>query len=144
MSKHTDTLKYPLRVGLAGSVVCDDPGLGVPDADADAYYGGRVFCETITPSNAELVVKSLNALAGIADPAAFVEAFEEMRRALQRVAKIVPATVTVRQIIEAGDDVIKAVGINPWCINEGQASGDEPVDVDFISDALANAAKVKP
>lgn len=78
MSKHTDTSKYLLRVGLAGSVVCDDPGLGVPDADADAYYGGRVFCETITQSNAELVVKSLNALSGIADPAAFVEAANEV------------------------------------------------------------------
>ena len=110
MSKHTDTLKYPLRVGLAGSVVCDDPGLGVPDADADAYYGGRVFCETITPSNAELVVKSLNALAGIADPAEFVARAKRMEAALNVIAfePIGGAAATHVQILDQISGIARA------------------------------------
>lgn len=33
--------------------------------------------------------------------------------------------LTVRQVIEAGEPYITASGINPWCINEGLATGDE-------------------
>jgi hypothetical protein len=32
---------------------------------------------------------------------------------------------TVRQIIEAGDRAIDAAGMNPWCMNEGLAEGNE-------------------
>jgi hypothetical protein len=32
---------------------------------------------------------------------------------------------TVRQIIEAGDRAIDAAGLNPWCMNEGLAEGNE-------------------
>ena len=32
---------------------------------------------------------------------------------------------TVRQIIEAGNRAIDAAGLNPWCMNEGRAEGDE-------------------
>jgi hypothetical protein len=36
--------------------------------------------------------------------------------------------LTVRQVIFAGDEAIEAAGINPWAVNEGLASGDEPID----------------
>lgn len=45
-------------------------------------------------------------------------------KALQRAEKLVPL-LTVRQVISAGDDAIEAAGLNPWCINEGLATGDE-------------------
>lgn len=34
--------------------------------------------------------------------------------------------LTVRQVIEAGPEYIEAAGLNPWCIAEGRATGDEP------------------
>lgn len=45
-------------------------------------------------------------------------------KALQRAEELVPL-LTVRQVIQAGDDAIDAAGFNPWCINEGRATGDE-------------------
>jgi hypothetical protein len=43
---------------------------------------------------------------------------------------------TVRGVFEAGDKAIDAAGLNPWCINEGLASGDEEIDTWFIDAAL--------
>lgn len=36
--------------------------------------------------------------------------------------------LTVRQVIEAGDEAISAAGLNPWAMNEGLATGDERID----------------
>jgi hypothetical protein len=41
--------------------------------------------------------------------------------------------VTIRQVIDAGDNAIKAAGLNPWCINEGLATGDETIDISHLS-----------
>lgn len=49
---------------------------------------------------------------------------------------------TVRRIIESGDRAIDLAGLNPWCMNEGLASGDEshlPWCLDSAIEALENA-----
>lgn len=51
---------------------------------------------------------------------------EELRAKLDRARPLV-ALLTVRQVIQGGDDAIAASGLNPWCINEGRATGDEPI-----------------
>ncbi len=51
---------------------------------------------------------------------------ERLRTAVARARPLV-ALVTVRQVIEAGDREIDAAGLNPWCINEGLATGDEKI-----------------
>lgn len=55
MTAHTPG---PWRVGLSGSVVCDDESLGPHDAEALKFYGGRVVCETVTPANALLIASA--------------------------------------------------------------------------------------
>ena len=54
------------------------------------------------------------------------EKVAELRAKLDRARPLV-ALLTVRQVIQGGDDVIAASGLNPWCINEGRATGDEPI-----------------
>lgn len=44
--------------------------------------------------------------------------------------------VTVRQAIEAGDDAIAAAGLNPWCMSEGLATGDERVHLWWADDLV--------
>lgn len=58
--------------------------------------------------------------------------------ALKR-AKAVMKPKTIREIIQSGDDCISASGLNPYCMNEGLASGDEDFDCDFIDEALKQA-----
>ena len=50
----------------------------------------------------------------------------ELRAKLDRARPLV-ALLTVRQVIQGGDDAIVASGLNPWCINEGLATGDESI-----------------
>lgn len=47
--------------------------------------------------------------------------------------------LTVRQVVQAGDDAINAVGLHPWCIAEGLATGDEPVSVSKFERAIPEA-----
>jgi hypothetical protein len=47
--------------------------------------------------------------------------------------------VTVRQVIEAGDKYINAAGLNPWCMNEGLATGNERVSCYPARAAIAKA-----
>lgn len=54
------------------------------------------------------------------------EEVAELRAKLDRVRPLV-ALLTVRQVIQGGDAAIQASGLNPWCINEGRATGDEPI-----------------
>lgn len=44
----------------------------------------------------------------------------EMRR-----ARLLCSLVTIRQIVDGGDYYIQAAKINPWCMNEGTATGNE-------------------
>ena len=50
----------------------------------------------------------------------------ELQKLLNR-AMILAGLVTVRQVIDAGDEAIEAAGLNPWCINEGRAEGYERI-----------------
>lgn len=50
---------------------------------------------------------------------AVVEAARKMRK--------LAGLVTVRQVIEAGDEYIEVAGLNPYCMNEG-ADGDAKID----------------
>jgi len=69
-----------------------------------------------------------------------VNTHAELLEALKRAAKLV-SLLTVRQVINGGDKAIDAAGLNPWCMNEGLATGDEPLSVDFIDAAIAKATK---
>jgi hypothetical protein len=88
-------------------------------------------------------------LAATASNAAMVG---ELVEALERMQALLPLMrlITVRQAIEAGDRVINACGLNPWCINEGRATGSEPAISSWmlpnISDliARAKASEVQP
>lgn len=50
----------------------------------------------------------------------------ELRAKLERARPLV-ALLTVRQVIQGGDNAIAASGLDPWCMNEGRATGDEPI-----------------
>ena len=59
----------------------------------------------------------------------------EAIKALER-AKILIGLLTVEQVISAGDEFISASGLNPWCLNEGLAAGDEKISTAFINFAI--------
>lgn len=44
--------------------------------------------------------------------------------------------LTVRQVMDAGDAAIEAAGLNPWCLNEGLATGEEHIDAWWIGAAI--------
>lgn len=67
-----------------------------------------------------------------------IAAAPELYEALKRASHLIQL-LTVRQVIEGGDDAIAAAGLNPWCMNEGLADGDETISDDFISAAIAKA-----
>lgn len=57
--------------------------------------------------------------------------------ALRRASHLVPL-VTVRQVIESGDDAIDAAGLNPYCMNEGLADGHERICCWWLEDAIGD------
>jgi hypothetical protein len=59
----------------------------------------------------------------------------EIIETLKRAQKLVPL-LTVRQVINAGDHAIEASGLNPYCLNEGQAIGDEYISSWWIDWAI--------
>lgn len=59
----------------------------------------------------------------------------ELEEALDRCAKLA-SIVTVKQCIEAGDEYINAAGLNPYCMNEGLAEGDEKISIYFVEKLL--------
>ena len=70
----------------------------------------------------------------------------EAREARAAVAKLIEAAeranklinlLTVRQVIEAGDEAIEASGLNQWCLNEGLAEGRESIGFWLLGAALA-------
>lgn len=52
----------------------------------------------------------------------------ELQDELKR-AKKLASLVTVRQVIDVGDEYIEAAGLNPWCLNEGLTTGDERINI---------------
>lgn len=50
----------PWRVGNWGSVVADAAVPEMPGSDSTDYYGGHLVCESVTPSNAEFIVRACN------------------------------------------------------------------------------------
>lgn len=54
---------------------------------------------------------------------------DEERDVLQSVQRLVTLAelVTVRQAVDAGHEACDAAGLNPWCMNEGTATGNERV-----------------
>lgn len=52
---------------------------------------------------------------------------------LERIRALLPLLrkITIRQVLDSGDEVISATGLNPWCVNEGRAQGDEPAISDW-------------
>jgi len=63
------------------------------------------------------------------------EPFLSLIREAERAAVLLPL-LTVRQVIDAGDRAIDAAGLNPWCINEGRATGHERIDNCSLKHAL--------
>ena len=61
-----------------------------------------------------------------------------LREALER-ARVLVSLLTVRQVIAAGDDACDAAGLNPWCINEGLATGDENIATHWMPDTQEQA-----
>lgn len=49
--------------------------------------------------------------------------------------------ITVRMVFDAGIETVNAVGLNPWCMREGLATGDEPISPWGIDHAIENASK---
>jgi hypothetical protein len=68
--------------------------------------------------------------------AALVAERDALRKALER-AQVLVGLVTVRQAIHAGDEAIEAAGLNPYAMNEGQATGDEHVSTWWLRAALS-------
>lgn len=64
-----------------------------------------------------------------------VSAIREMRIALER-AQTLLSLLTVKQVVEGGDETIQAAGLDPYCINEGLAQGDEKISTYFAELAI--------
>lgn len=64
------------------------------------------------------------------------EPFLSLIREAQKASVLLPL-LTVRQVIDAGDKAINAAGLNPWCINEGRATGHERIGAWSLTHALA-------
>jgi hypothetical protein len=67
-----------------------------------------------------------------------IAAAPELLEELRKMATLA-SLVTVRQVIEAGDKYINAAGLNPWCMNEGLATGNERVSCYPARAAIAKA-----
>jgi hypothetical protein len=72
-----------------------------------------------------------------ADLVAARAAVDELIEAAKRADKLI-RLLTVRQVIEAGDEYIEAAGLNPYCMNEGLAEGGDRVRLMCLEFALAN------
>ena len=51
-------------------------------------------------------------------------------------AKILIEIISVKQVLESDNDIIFASGINPWCVNEGTATGYEKISTYFIDNMI--------
>jgi hypothetical protein len=70
--------------------------------------------------------------------AQLISAAPAMYEALLR-AKTLLQALTLAAVIGTNGRVIEAAGLNPWCINEGLATGQESVDVSWLDAVLSKA-----
>jgi hypothetical protein len=82
--------------------------------------------------------------------ARLIAAAPELLEACKRWEAMIPLLrmLTVHQVLSAGDAAIGAAGLNPYCINEGLAAGDEPAiagwKFESIRAAIAKATGATP
>lgn len=95
---------------------------------------------TFNSSNAGIESEAVKVLDGLNETATLHAQIARMKGALER-AEVLCRLVTVRQVIEAGNEAIDAAGLNPYCINEGRAEGHEKIGCYFIEAALQSVAK---
>ncbi len=66
----------------------------------------------------------------------WIENRDELLEELER-ARTLLRLITVRQVIESDLKTINAAGLNPYCINEGRATGNDRIDTSFMDDIFA-------
>jgi len=54
-------------------------------------------------------------------------------------AQLLLRGLTISEVMERGIEAINAAGLNPYCINEGRASGRERISTDWLGAAIASA-----
>lgn len=54
-------------------------------------------------------------------------------------AQLLLRGLTVGAVMERGIEAINAAGLNPYCVNEGRASGQERISTDWLDAAIAAA-----
>lgn len=84
------------------------------------FVAQRAYANDLQPAKfaMETAIAAYLKMAGLT-----VVPVDELKR-----AKTLLHALTIRGIFEAGDEAIEASGINPWCINEGLAEGNERFD----------------
>lgn len=55
----------------------------------------------------------------------------EAKEATRRAAVLV-RLFTVRQVVDAGEEALDAAGLNPWCLNEGLARGEDRLSPSWL------------
>lgn len=69
------------------------------------------------------------------------ECIRQLLSALERCKRLV-GLISVRQVIENGGSAIDAAGLNPWCMNEGLATGAELISTWWLESAIAKAEEL--
>ena len=64
---------------------------------------------------------------------------KELLAACEKLAELA-SLLTVRQVIEMGDPYIDIAGLNPWCINEGLATGKERLGIPLFAESAIEKA----
>ena len=64
------------------------------------------------------------------------DALDELKK-----LRILMGLISVKQVIKAGDEAINACGLNPWCVNEGRATGDEKISTWSVSHLIDEIEK---
>lgn len=54
-------------------------------------------------------------------------------------AKRLVALLTIRDVVEEGGEALTASGLNPYCMNEGRATGEEPLNLWQVDAAIKRA-----
>jgi hypothetical protein len=101
-------------------------------------FGDYNVLESASDPVVAAVISNVRLASEVNANARLIASAPELLEALKRVV-VLAELVTIRQIIQAGDDAIKAAGLNPWCINEGLATGDETHSVLFAHAAIIKA-----
>lgn len=104
------------------------------------HYDGYLKTDIKAGSNLIHVRQSVagNTFLELSANVRLIAAAPQMLEALKKAKELVKL-ITVRQVIDGGNAAIDASGLNPWCINEGLAYGNEPIDISFITAAISAA-----